>query len=231
MNQFIKIHLFPVFLGGIALGLFLISPAETYAQTTFGIRGGLSYSGMKYRPIPSLPSQKISGIKGTEIYGVVIEHFFKDHAGAQIEAQYLTTGYQEYNEQGDRNETQFDYLKIPLLANFYFGNTGRFHIKMGTHIGKLIDARDTHREFETENEEIPIMPTYGQPSDDPKKLMYGLTAGLGLSKVFGKSTFQAEARASYEFGRPEGQDRIFDMTTTNLEFTLSYHFQILKRKE
>lgn len=95
---------------------------------------------------------------------------------------------------------------------------------MGPHFGYLLNAKDVSRV----REGALLIPTYGQPGDDPRKFMYGLTAGVGLSKLFGKSTIQAEVRYSYEFGRPESHNRIFEIGFTNLEFTLSYLFQILK---
>ncbi|GAB3658140.1 hypothetical protein GCM10028791_30940 [Echinicola sediminis] len=205
--------------------------SESEAQTSIGIRGGYSYSGMSYRPIPSIPDRKVHGIKQEPVLAFVVEHFFKDHAGVELNVQYLTTGYIEYNEEETlSNETHFNYLKIPFLSNFYFGRSGRFHIKMGPHFGRLVKATDVRREFEAENPAVPILPTYGQADDKPNRLMYGLTAGAGISKVFGKSTLAAEVRASYELGRVEGQERIFDMAGTNLEFTVSYLFQVIKRK-
>ena len=39
-----------------------------------------------------------------------------------------------------------------------------------------------------------------------------------------------EVRFSYDFTNPEGQDRIFDMSSTNLEFTLAYLFRIKDSK-
>ena len=77
-------------------------------------------------------------------------------------------------------------------------------------------------------EGVLVIPTYGQPGDDPNRIMYGLTGGVGLSKLFGRHTVQAEARFSYEFGRPESQDRIFDLNFTQLEFTLAYLFMVIK---
>ncbi|UCS95741.1 PorT family protein [Echinicola marina] len=220
-------------MSGIVLSLTLLinSSNNASAQTNIGIRGGLSYSGMTYRSLASLPKVKVHGVKNQPTFAFVFEHFYKDHAGIEVSFQKVTTGFIEYNEdETATNETHFDYFKVPVLANFYFGRSGRFHIKMGPHFGRLLKATDVKREFEAPNEEIPILPTYGQEGDDPKKLMYGLTAGAGISKVFGISTIAADVRASYEFGRPEGQGRIFDMTGTNIEFTLSYLFQVAKRK-
>nr|WP_137401502.1 porin family protein [Echinicola rosea] len=215
----------------IVLCLLLTGTATlAHAQLSVGFRGGVSYSGMSYRPTVAIPKTKAHGVKSKPIYGIAIEHYFKNHAGVELDIQYLTTGYVEYNEDETlSNETELDYLKIPFLSNFYFGRSGRFHIKMGPHFGYLLNATDVRREFESKNPDLPILPTYGQPGDDPKKFMYGLTAGAGISKVFGKSTIVAEVRASYELGRPESQDRIFDMEITNLEFTVSYLFQVMEK--
>jgi hypothetical protein len=196
---------------------------EIQAQTSVGIRGGISQSSLSYRPQIASVSYKVPGVS-TPTYSLVVEQFFAKNAGAQIEFQWLTTGYTGTDTLNTGNETRFDYIKVPLLSNFYLGNSGRFHIKMGPHFGYLLNAKDVARV----REGALLIPTYGQPGDDPKKFMYGLTAGVGLSKLFGKSTIQAEVRYSYEFGRPESQSRIFDMNFTNLEFSLSYLFQVLK---
>lgn len=60
--------------------------------------------------------------------------------------------------------------------------------------------------------------------------MYGMTAGAGISKLFGKSTISGEVRFAYDFTNPEAQDRIYDMNSTNLEFTLAYLFRIREPK-
>lgn len=203
--------------------LLLLSFMEVNGQTSVGVRGGLSQSSVSYRPALASINYKVPGIS-TQTYGLVIEQFFAKNAGAQIEFQLLTTGYTGTDTLNTGNETRFDYIKVPLLSNFYVGNSGRFHIKMGPHLGYLLKAVDVSRVIEGDL----VIPTYGQPGDRPKKFMYGLTAGVGVSKLFGKSTLQAEVRYSYEFGRPESQDRIFDINMTNLEITLAYLFQILK---
>jgi len=208
-----------------AILTFLIFSAflEVQAQTSVGFRGGFTQSGVSYRPEIASVAYKVPGISAPT-YALVIEQFFAKNAGAQIEFQYITTGYVGTDTLNTGNETRFEYIKVPLLSNFYLGNSGRFHIKMGPHFGYLLGAKDISRVIEGRL----VIPTYGQAGDDPKKFMYGLTAGVGLSKLFGKSTLQAEVRYSYEFGRPESQDRIFDINFTNLEFTLAYLFQVLK---
>ena len=210
-----KVFLFVILMAAISL--------EVHAQTSAGIRGGVSISNVSYRPTIASMDYSVPGIS-TPTFSVVIEQFFAKHAGAQIEFQFITTGYEGTDTLNTGNETHFEYIKIPLLSNFYFGNTGRFHIKMGPHFGYLMEAKDVSRVIEGEL----LIPTYGQPGDEPKKLMYGLTAGVGISKLFGKSTLQGEVRYSYEFGRPESRNRIFDINFTNLEFTLAYLFQVFK---
>lgn len=194
-----------------------------HAQTSIGVRAGFTESSLSYRlTLGSFP-RRVTGVSAPT-YSFVIEQFFQKNAGAQIEFQMLTTGFSGTDTVNIGNETRFDYLKIPVLSNFYLGNTGRFHVKVGPHFGYLLQARDISRESEGDL----VIPTYGQAGDEPNRLMYGLTGGVGLSKLFGKHTLQGEVRFSYEFGRPEGQNRIFDINFTQLEFTLAYLFMVIK---
>ncbi|SMD42664.1 Outer membrane protein beta-barrel domain-containing protein [Aquiflexum balticum DSM 16537] len=205
--------------------LMILALGNTSAQTSFGIRGGYSISRMSYLYELGRPSIRTSGI-AAPTFSFVFEHFNNKNAGVQIELQYLTLGYTQESDLGETNQTELEYLKIPFLANFYAGKSGRFHIKIGPHIGYMINATDVLREFEDPTN----LPTYGGANDDPNRFMYGLTGGAGLSKLFGKSTLEGDVRFSYEFGRPEGQDRIFDMNSTNIEITLTYLFQVAKTK-
>lgn len=196
------------------------------AQTSVGFRGGVSISSLSYRYQLGRPVQFADGITA-QTYALVLEHFGQKNAGFQFELQYITLGYNQENDAMMVNRTEMDYLKMPLLSNFYFGRSGRFHIKVGPHLGYLLNARDVSREFERDVIELP---TYGQSGDDPKRVMYGLSLGAGISKLFGMSTLAADGRFSYEFGDPESQGRIFDLNTTTLEITLTYLIRIKKAK-
>ncbi|UZD22031.1 PorT family protein [Algoriphagus halophytocola] len=216
-----------VFLSGI---LFLASFAAL-AQTSVGIRGGYATSAYSYRATPSTRTTSVDGI-GKPTFALVFEHFNAKNAGIEVNLQFLSIGFaQVEDEEADvllTNETQFDYLKLPVLSSFFLGRSGRFQIKLGPHFGYLLQAKDTKREFADASP--PEIPTYGGAGDDPRRLMYGITAGAGISKLFGKSTLTGEVRFAYDFTNPEGQDRIFDMNSTNLEFTLAYLFRIRESK-
>lgn len=199
-----------------------------HAQTSIGVRAGISSSTVGYRSLPGTPVRRTGDVRAPT-YSFVLEQFFSDNAGAQIEVQWLTHGYSEADTLGNINESRLDYLKVPFLANFYMGNNNRFHIKMGPHFGLLMNASDIARTFETNDLGHPAMQMYGREMDQPQRIMYGLTGGVGLSRLLGKHTIQAEIRFAYEFGRPESQDRIFDMNFTNLELTLSYLFAVIRR--
>ncbi|MDN3687884.1 porin family protein [Cyclobacterium jeungdonense] len=210
-------------IGWPLLVIIFLASSDLLAQTSVGIRGGFTESSASYRVTLGSFPRSVTGFTAPT-YSLVIEQFFEKNAGAQVEFQFLTTGYAATDTINTGNETQFDYIKIPILSNFYLGNSGRFHIKLGPHVGYLLDVRDVNRVVEGEL----VIPTYGQPADEPRKLMYGLTAGVGISKLFGKHTLQGEVRYSYEFGRPESQERIFDINFTQLEFSLAYLFRVLE---
>lgn len=206
--------------------LFLICGFTAFSQTSIGIRGGYTTSTYTYRPAANSRGEKVESL-GNPTFALVIEHFNSKNAGIEANFQWVTMGFEQIQEEVEptvSNSTEFNYLKMPLLASFYAGKSGRFQIKVGPHFGYLLKATDVQREF---SDASPVeIPTYGGASDDPKKFMYGLTAGAGISKIFGKSTLAGEVRFSYDFSNPESQDRIFDMNSTVLEFSLAYLFKI-----
>ena len=211
-------------------GILMLTSLTVLAQTSVGIRGGYSTSTYSYRPSPSSRATSVDDF-GAPTFALVFEHFNAKNAGIEINLQFLRMGFSQIEEETEpvnTNETQFDYLKIPILSSFFIGRSGRFQIKAGPHFGYMLQAKDIKREFSgTTPAEIP---TYGGADDKPRKIMYGLTAGAGISKLFGKSTLAGEVRFAYDFTNPENQDRIFDMSSTNLEFTLAYLFRIKDSK-
>ncbi|MEB2786057.1 outer membrane beta-barrel protein [Algoriphagus persicinus] len=211
-------------------GVFILASFVALAQTSVGIRGGYTTSTYSYRPSPSNRGISVDGI-GAPTFALVFEHFNSKNAGIEVNLQFLSIGFSQIEEESDpirTNKTQFDYLKVPILSSFFIGKSGRFQIKAGPHLGYMLQAKDIRREFsDTTPAEIP---SYGGEDDNPRKIMYGLTAGAGISKLFGKSTLAGEVRFAYDFTNPEGQERIFDMSSTNLEFTLAYLFRIRDSK-
>lgn len=217
-----------------ALGLTLLLLLFTwtaYAQTSVGIRGGYTTSSYSYRATPGSRATSVPGV-GRQTFALVFEHFNAKNAGIEVNFQYLSIGFAQPN--GDTapiliNETEFNYLKMPLLSSFFLGKSGRFQIKVGPHFGYLLNAQDLRREFE--NSTGGILPPFGGVDDKPRKIMYGITAGAGISKLFGKSTLAGEVRFAYDFTNPENLDRVFEISSTNLEFTLAYLFQVKKLKK
>ncbi len=211
--------------------LFLLVAWTSYAQTSVGIRGGYTTSSYTYQASPGSRANSVPGL-GRPTFAFVFEHFNAKNAGIEVNFQYLSIGFAQPN--GDTapiliNETEFNYLKMPLLSSFFLGKSGRFQLKVGPHFGYLLNAKDIRREFENSNGGI--LPPFGGVGNNPKKLMYGLTAGAGISKLFGKSTLAAEVRFAYDFTNPESMDRVFEISSTNLEFTLAYLFQVKKLKQ
>ncbi len=189
-------------------------------------------SNFNYLPTAGTRNVEVPGLSGTT-FALVFEHFNSKNAGIEVNVQYLPTGFEQMTDDETNpqtNRTELEYLKIPVLSSFFIGKSGRFQIKAGPHFGYLLSAKDVTREFSDTTP--PELPTFGGPDDDPSKIMYGLTAGAGLSALFGKSTLSGEVRFSYDFTNPDAkQERVFDMRFTTLEFTLAYLFQIKEKKQ
>ncbi|WP_332910736.1 hypothetical protein [Algoriphagus boritolerans] len=151
------------------------------------------------------------------------------NAGIELNIQQLTLGFRQLNANEQLNQTELTYLKMPLLASFFCRKVGEVSDQVWTASGFfLLQAKDISRQFDGLNP--PELPTYGGSGDNPNRFMYGMTAGAGISKLFGKSTISGEVRFAYDFTNPEAQDRIYDMNSTNLEFTLAYLFRIREPK-
>lgn len=206
----------------------LLLPGLCFSQLSVGIRGGVTSSSYSYQPAAGIRTRSVDGI-GAPTFAFVAEYFNSKNAGIEVNIQKITLGFRQFNDSGEFNQTEFDYLKVPFLASFFAGRSGRFQVKFGPHIGYLLKARDVARNYS--DGLFPQMPTYGAAADQPKTLMYGMTAGAGISKLFGKSTLSAEVRFAYDFTNPESQDRIYDLNSTNLELTLAYLFRIKERPE
>ncbi len=212
----------------LLLLVLVLLPGMSWAQLSLGIRGGLTTSSYSYQATAGTRVKKVDGI-AAPTFALVLEYFDSKNAGVELNVQQLTLGFAQVNDAGKVNQSEFTYLKIPVLASIFAGRSGRFQIKFGPHFGILRQAEDITREFSGATPKE--LPTFGQLADTPNKRMYGLTGGAGISKLFGKSTLSAEARFAYDFTNPESQDRIFDMSSTNLEFTLAYLFRIKERKQ
>ena len=210
-----------------ALVLFLL-PGIAFAQLSIGIRGGLSSSSYSYQATAGTRVKKVEGV-AAPTFALVVEYFDSKNAGVELNIQQLTLGFAQVNDAGKVNQTEFTYLKFPMLASIFAGRSGRFQIKFGPHFGLLRQVQDLTREYSGATPKE--LPTFGQPADAPNKRMYGLTGGAGISKLFGKSTLSAEARFGYDFTNPESQDRVFEISSTNLEFTLAYLFRVKERKQ
>lgn len=211
----------------LVLLVFILLPGMAWSQLSLGIRGGLTSSSYSYQATAGTRVKKVDGI-AAPTFALVLEYFDSKNAGVEINAQQLTLGFAQVDDAGKVNQTELTYLKFPVLASIFAGRSGRFQIKFGPHFGALRQAKDITREYSGATPKE--LPTFGQPADAPNKRMYGLTGGAGISKLFGKSTLSAEARFAYDFTNPESQDRIFDMSSTNLEFTLAYLFRVKERK-
>lgn len=211
-------------------GCLLLLSSLGFSQTSVGIRGGFSTSTYNYLPTAGSRAVDVSGLGGAT-FALVFEYFNAKNAGIELNLQYLQLGFEQSS--GDEmnpliNITSLDYIKLPVLSSFFIGKGGRFHLKAGPHFGYLFNTEDIQREF---MDATPVeLPTYGGSEDDPRRFMYGITAGAGLSILLGKSTIAGEVRFSYDFTNPESKDRVFDIYSTNLEFTLAYLFQIKEKK-
>jgi hypothetical protein len=100
----------------VFVGIFCLLSSLSLAQTSIGLRGGFGSSSITYQPVPSSRRIDVPGISAPT-FAFVIEHFSAKNAGVELNIQYLSLGFRQENKNDPEqiNETQFEYLKIPIL--------------------------------------------------------------------------------------------------------------------
>ncbi len=206
-----------IILTSIFLGLFLpfaqgqnnkFSP-ETY----IGISGGPTGSMVFF-----MPSVKQDFLLAYQA-GVVFRYISEKHLGVQAELNYTQRGWSEKNGIFDK---RLDYIELPFLSHFYFGNKARFIFNIGPQLGFLIHESAIQNGVDSKHQhKTPIQ----------NKFEYGLTAGFGFSMQIKKQVLQLEARGNFSASDIYSNRKTEYFANSNLisaAVTLSWLMQVNK---
>lgn len=138
--------------------------AQSKGNVEFGFNGGLNTS-------------LIADSNGTSDYrsgfnaGASADFYFSNNWSLKVKAIYDRKGWNNdviEDSQGTlyRTNYQLDYITVPVMANFHFGNTRNWYINFGPYVGFLLNAEDTR--FNTD------------VKSDFNTTDVGLAAGLGV---------------------------------------------------
>ncbi len=151
---------FAFFSGSLKSQTFLLDPPEIYIGPTFG------YNLSRVNFSPSIQQSFLQGNNG----GLAFRYISEKHFGFQIELNYSQRGWTESDSAG--YSRRLNYIEVPFLTHFYFGNSSRFIFNVGPKISYLLSEKVLKNDFTNTTAEQHIKPAYF-PFD------YGIAAGFG----------------------------------------------------
>lgn len=208
--------------------LLAVSRAEAQGKSAFeqkiwiGLHGGVNMS--RYSFVPSVPQDMYIG----QHAGVSMRYEIERGASAQIEFNYVQTGWKErIDSEGVGYSRGLSYIEMPILTHLYLEQSAiRAFVSIGpfvsfnlSEVNKIEGEETSFTEAQLQRQSMPVA----------RRFLWGLTGGPGVSIKLGeRHRLEAEARALYSFidiwgnrrSDPYGQSQEF-----RLGARLSYFFR------
>ncbi len=190
----------------LLLSLILIVSTISYAQITYGAKGGLNITNLK----------DIHGDSGSR-YGFHVGGFatipLSQNNQFYFQPEVLYSQQGEKNTGNDYDELyQLDYINVPLLFKPYFSEQDtEFYGIIGPQVGFLI------------NDNIKNKANTGYQDDEYNSIDVGALLGVGFSYL---RTWEFEVRYLYGFTDAVEEMQVKDRKnrTSNLHFSIGYRF-------
>lgn len=158
--------------------IIILEPTEKY----IGISQGINNSFVLF--YPNLKQNLFfPGYTG----GISYRYITEKHWGLQVELKYSQRGWSEKDNTYTR---RIDYVELPFLTHFYFGNTHRAILNVGPKIGYLLNDRT-------------LKNTSSEPNAEQHKSIYfpfdyGGTLGIGYNlHTKNSGVYEVELRGYY----------------------------------
>lgn len=153
------------------------------AQTSVGVRGGVSLSRVNFTP--AISQTFVSGYEA----GLLFRHLNTKHLGIQAELNLSRQGWHIYPADSRAYEKELQYIQLPLLSHVQLGG-GRFTFvaQAGGFVAYTFSEKDLKLPLEDAEPGV----VYAQ--QDLLPWQYGVLAAAGPSFRFNFGTLQLEAR-------------------------------------
>lgn len=151
------------------------------SEKYWGINGGMSGSRVNFKPTVS--QMIMTGYNG----GFVFRYINAKSLGFQAELNYSERGWIERNNLFTK---RLNYIELPLLSHFNYGNNFRVFFNIGPKFGYLVSEKNLVDNTVNSTQEQHIKAIQN-------RFEYSLVAGTGFYMRIKKQVFQIEGRASY----------------------------------
>ena len=204
-----------LFVPFLLLGQTIETPAKNVG---LGIKIGANYSSLNSSlPIQSTNSDILPS------YGLIFSYTDKKVVGIQLEINYIQKSWIENPILSYQFESKLDYLEIPMLTTFHFGNRLKFIVNFGPYLSILLNKESNHNVAE-DSEYYDYYEYRNAKGGD-----FGLLGGAGLRFRNKLGIFQLEGRYSYGF------QNLYSSKETKLSYSnlmsfglhLSYQFTLV----
>ncbi|MGK7394906.1 MAG: porin family protein [Candidatus Cyclobacteriaceae bacterium M3_2C_046] len=180
-------------------------------NVNFGLRGGLNFSSFNDDQV--LNADLMSGLH----IGVFGRFRISRYLAAKAELIYSMQGARADEFAIFENyAVNLDYLKIPILGEFIFGN--KFVVELGPYFGFLLDSRQSFKQLE------PINGDFNVSEDDTNTVDIGFAVG-GI--YYFNQQWGAGIRYNQGFADALGDDFFQGASGANtvLQLSMLYHFR------
>jgi hypothetical protein len=175
---------------------------EIYVGATFGA----SESMVMFKP--TVTQGFLQGYNG----GLVFRYVADKNVGFQVEMNLSQRGWSEKTGLYTR---QLNYIELPFLTHFYFGNNSRFFFNIGPKISYLISEKNLINTT-TASSEVQHITKIQNPFD------YGVSAGFGYLINIKGNIIQLDTRANYSLSDIFSNDtRDYFDTSNNLYLSVN----------
>lgn len=179
-------------------------------EVYLGVGGGMTASMVYFSP--TVEQDFLTGYHG----GLVFRYVGDKSLGLQVELNYSQRGW---SETGGVFERRLEYLELPFLTHFNFGNKTRFFVNLGPRIGYLINDEVL------KNTAPEVYPEHTLDVKFP--FDYGFSLGFGVLTNIHGQVFQLETRANYSISDifPNTKSDTFDFSN-NLYASVGFSWLI-----
>lgn len=150
-------------------------------ETYYGLNFGMIASKINFNP--AVDQTFLTGYNG----GLIFRHIAKKNLGVQVELNYSQRGWSESDGLYTR---QLNYIELPFMTHFNFGNNFRSFFNVGPKISYLLSEKTLVSLTQNSTDE-----QHKTAVENP--FDYGFCAGLGLLMNIKGQVVQVEARANY----------------------------------
>lgn len=161
----------------------LYDSAHVYIGTSHGVVG----SGVFF--IPNVEQELMFGYNG----GIMMSYESEKKRALQIEINFSQRGWKE-----EEFARKLNYIEMPFIGQFYFGNQSGFIINLGAKFSFLASEKILYNNYVLKEREI--NPPEQHSNKIQNKFDYGAIAGVGYKLFLNKQVFMLEVRGNFNFG-------------------------------